>query len=135
MTTLLATVACVNAIFAQDAELWRTFCAVARVESHGDPRAYNRKENAVGIVQIRPVMLADANRIAGRQRWTLADRTNPAQSWEIFRLVCLHYQPNGTPEEWARVWNGGPSGCRKAGTRAYWLRVRAAMNSSSGQIR
>jgi hypothetical protein len=33
-----------------------------------------------------------------------------------------------TDEVYARIWNGGPNGWRKASTRQYWQRVRAEMN-------
>jgi len=107
--------------------LRRTFWAVAWVESRGDPRAFNRSEQAAGIVQIRPIMLADANRIIGWQRWTPADRFDVEQSWHMFRVVCRYYAPQGTPEQWARIWNGGPRGMKKANTIAYWLKVKGAL--------
>jgi hypothetical protein len=108
--------------------LRRTFLAVAAVESHGDPRAFNRDEDAAGIVQIRPIMLRDANRIMGRQRWSLSDRWNVEKSLEMFRLVVLHYHPQDGPEQWGRCWNGGPGWRRHPhATDEYWSRVQAAL--------
>ena len=105
----------------------RTWKAVTWVESRGDPRAINRAENAVGIAQIRPIMVEECNRIAGYPRWTCNDRLDPAKSLEMFQTYCLHYWPRGTPEQWARGWNGGPRGPQKKATLPYWAKVRAAL--------
>jgi hypothetical protein len=105
----------------QLAHLWRAICLV---ESGGDPHAVNRIENAVGIVQIRPCVVADCNRIVGKARWSLADRTDPIASYEMFRTYLRFYAPAGSVERWARIWNGGPSGDKKASTLGYWGKVQ-----------
>ena len=114
-----------------DESLLRTFKAVCWIESRGDPKAYNKAEDAAGIVQIRPIMVRDANRIIGYEKYTLADRWNPVKSWEIFRLVCRFYYPHGTPEQFARCWNGGPRGPKKPATLPYWLKVQRQMQEAS----
>ncbi|MFH1574264.1 MAG: transglycosylase SLT domain-containing protein [Acidobacteriota bacterium] len=107
--------------------LRQTFDAVCMAESAGDPRAYNPREDAAGIAQIRPIMVQDCNRIIGHAKYSLADRWNPAKSWEMFRLYSLYYAPRGTPEIWSRNWCGGPDGHRQGCTLAYWRKVQAAM--------
>lgn len=107
--------------------LRRTFWAVAWTESRGDPRAVKRDENAVGMIQIRPIMLADVNRVLGKPKYTLADRLDPEKCWQMWRIICLYYHPNGTPEQWARCWNGGPDWWKKPHTTdRYWSKVQAA---------
>lgn len=103
----------------REVQLVRTWKAICWKESKGDPHAVNAKEHAVGIAQIRPIYVRDANRILGRQEFTLDDRTDPAKSLAMFRVVVLHYAPKGGPREWARIHNGGGSGLRKQSTVAY----------------
>jgi hypothetical protein len=114
-----------------ETELRRTFNGVCWTESKGDPLAVNRLEDAVGIAQIRPIMVRDANRIIGYQKWTLADRLDPAKSYAIFKLVVRYYAPSGGPEQWARVWNGGGKGHKKPSTWVYWLKIEAAMKETN----
>jgi len=112
-------------------QLLRTWQAVCWVESGGDP--YVRPGDggrAVGIAQIHRIMVDDCNRIAGRRRWTYANRQDPVKSLEMFRTYCLHYWPQGGPEQWSRGWNGGPQGPHKAATLPYWRKVQAAMTRS-----
>jgi hypothetical protein len=117
----------------REISLRRTFWAVAWVESKGDPRAVNRREQAVGIVQIRPIMVRDVNRIVGRGKYNLSDRTDVERSYEMFRLYSRYYAPRGTPEIWARNWNGGPKGSQKQRTACYWLRVQEVLSQEISQ--
>ena len=119
--------------------LWKAICTV---ESGGDPDAYNRKERAAGIAQIRPVCLKDVNRIARLRgvddRFTCADRNDPETARRMWALYLDHYGQDyrrrtgraPTPEVYARIWNGGPTGWRKGSTRGYWQRVRALLKGT-----
>jgi hypothetical protein len=107
--------------------LLRTSNAICLVESAGDPLAVNATEHAVGIGQIRPIMVADVNRILGREKYTLADRWSVPKSFEVFKTYSLYYQPRGTPETWARNWCAGPDGYKQACSLPYWRKVQAAM--------
>lgn len=131
MSTIAILLALSSAIDAAQREilLRRTFWAVAWVESGGDPRAVNVRERAVGIVQIRPIMLRDANRIIGKRKWRLSDRWNVEQSWQMFRVVMRYYYPKGGPEQWCRCWNGGPDGPRESATLPYWHKVQSALKT------
>jgi len=111
----------------KEAKLLATWNAVCWVESKGDPKAHNKDENAVGIGQIRPIMVRECNRIKNRPAFTLADRWCPVKSYEMFRTHSLHYWPDGGPEQWARGWNGGPNGMKKSATKTYWNKVKAQM--------
>ena len=112
-----------------------TWAAVCRVESGYDLAAYNPREQAAGIAQIRPICLVDANRIVRLsggpgQTWTMADRYHAAKARAIFATYVTYYARNNQcPEAWARIWNGGPNGMAKASTLDYWRRVRAAMRN------
>lgn len=112
-------------------ELWS---AIAQVESGGDTNAVNESEQAVGIVQIRPIMVEDVNRILrleSRQgEFTLEDRTDPAKSREMFTIYSMYWcgqRADWTAEGVARRWNGGPSGHTKDSTVSYWAKVRSVL--------
>ena len=111
----------------KDREFLRLWWSVCWVESKCDPRALNAKEGSVGIAQIRMICLKDCNRIIGYEKYRSDDRLDVVKSFEMFRLYVRYYAPRGTPEQWARIWNGGPQGMKKASTKAYYLKVKAAM--------
>jgi len=109
----------------RELQLLRTWHAVCWVESNGDPRAVGDGGAALGIAQIHRIMVDDCNRIVRGQQWSYTDRLSPVKSFEMFQVYELHYFPHGSPEEWARAWNGGPTGPEKSCTLAYWQRVQA----------
>ena len=102
--------------------------AIIYVESRNNPSAWNKREDACGVLQIRPIMINDVNRILSKKNtpkvYTLNDRWNKTKSIEIFYIIQEYYSPNGTPERIARVWNGGPNGYKKPQTLAYWHKVK-----------
>lgn len=118
-------------------ELTSVRTAMEWVESSNNPNAVNKSEDAVGILQIRPVMVAEVNRIlAGRKdtrRYTLADRYSPVKSREMFGIYtdywCKH-RDIYTAEYVAKVWNGGPGGPNNPRTEVYWQKVRRKMDST-----
>ena len=84
---------------------------------------------AVGPLQIWAVRVDDCNRICELHhlpwRFTLADRHDLNESVRMFVVSSLHYWPDGTPEQWARHWNGSPTmGPSDPGTVAYWARCQ-----------
>ncbi len=106
--------------------------AIITVESGNDPQAYNEKEAAAGILQIRPICLEDVNQIyAGRFSFTLKDRFNPKKSRQICLLYLRHYAGPGSYERAARIWAGGPYACdpdQIRETDAYWLKIKRVLN-------
>jgi hypothetical protein len=97
--------------------------AIIYVESRGDTNAYNVKENAVGCLQIRPIMLREVNRLLGYNKYKLADRWNKVKSIEMFNVIKEH-TTNPTDEKLARNWNGGWNGYKKQSTLKYWQKVK-----------
>jgi hypothetical protein len=112
-------------------DLDRVWKAVCLVESENDPLAVNKLEGAAGIAQIRPCCLQDCNTIVGEPRWCLNDRFDPEESKAMFEVYTTYYCEKHdiptTPENRARIWNGGPHGFRKASTLDYWGRVQRRM--------
>jgi soluble lytic murein transglycosylase-like protein len=100
--------------------------AIIYVESRGDINAHNIKEDAVGCLQIRPIMLREVNRLLGYNKYKLADRWNKKKSIEMFNVIKEHTK-NPTNEKLARNWNGGWNGYKKQSTLKYWYKVKAQL--------
>lgn len=114
----------------------KLFRAVSIVESGGNPQAYNRKEDAAGIVQIRMVCLRDCNRIVGRERWASKDRFNLRHSRTMFGVYLRHWLRRrglSSYQAAARIWNGGPKGYQKKSTWPYWQRVQSQLVKETKQ--
>jgi len=102
--------------------------ALILVESSGRENAYNKKEDAVGCLQIRPIMVREVNRILRKQnieqRFTKKDRWDCGLSKEMFYIWRDYHHLNSSDEVIARCWNGGPRGYKKQSTEHYWYKVQ-----------
>lgn len=92
--------------------------ALMSVESGGRPDAIGDGGRSVGILQMRPVAVREANRIVGTRRWTYADRLDPFESEAMCRvtlerhwrrgvrdpvaLACRWRNPDGRAPAWYR---------------------------------
>ena len=94
---------------------------LGKIESNNNPNAFNKKENAIGIYQIRPLYFKDAQKFDPRLK--------KYNHWHCFNLwvsqvavisYLTHYCKTFTLEEMARIHNGGPNGYKKASTLKYW---------------
>lgn len=105
--------------------------AMILVESSGNDSAYCRSEEAVGCLQIRPIMLYECNRILklkkSTKRYILLDRWSRTKSIEIFHIVNKHNNKTNSYEAIARSWNGGPRWAQKSGTERYWSKVKCKL--------
>lgn len=112
-------------------EIDRLWTAVCLIESGGraDPplTEISRREQSVGIAQIRPICLRDCNRIVGYERWTLEDRRDPVKSREMFDTYMGHYGKGCSLFDLACIWNGGPKGPSKPAAQAYARKVLSVM--------
>lgn len=115
------------------------FNAIAQVESNGNPSKRNSAEDAVGIVQIRPIVIEDVNRInklEGRsERFNLNDRYSVAKSRRMFDVYLTYYGGRlhrlGKPVTYqtlAKTWNGGPDGYKKPAAETYWQKVKRELD-------
>ena len=100
--------------------------AIIHVESRGDSMAYNAKEDAVGVLQIRPIMMREVNRLLKENKYTLDDRWSKSKSIEMFNVIKDH-TTNPTNERLARNWNGGWNGYKKKSTLKYWNKVKTQL--------
>ena len=97
--------------------------AVMAVESNFDTMAYNAKENAAGVLQIRPIMVREVNRLLNEDKYTLKDRWSKVKSIEMFNVIRSHLK-GASDEEIARTWNGGYNGKNIPQTMQYWNKVK-----------
>jgi len=119
----------------EEVVVWDSFvAAVIQVESRGNDNAYCRKEDAVGCLQIRPIMVREVNRILKlndiQMRYTLNDRWSRVKSLEMFEIMAEEVEccDGLTRLEFyeivARKWNGGHRGDKKRSTKKYWKKVK-----------
>ena len=100
--------------------------AIIHVESRGDSMAYNAGEDAAGVLQIRPIMMREVNRLLKENKYTLDDRWSKSKSIEMFNVIKAH-TTNPTNERLARNWNGGWNGYKKKSTLKYWNKVKTQL--------
>ena len=112
--------------------------ALSDIESGGDYTAWNRREDAHGLYQIRPSYLADANALLGR-KMTIWQMHDPCDAAAAVRAYLSHYgdayaKRTGKPvtrEVLARIHNGGPFGAERYATVGYSMRFLAALGRNA----
>lgn len=77
---------------------------IAHVESRHNPNATNGKY--VGLLQISPIMVREANRICGYEKYTYEDRKDSLKSTMIFKDVMNFHNPSKSLEKAVTIWNG-----------------------------
>ncbi len=108
--------------------LLKAIIKAERPNSLEQAKAARLREDAVGVLQIRPVMVRACNEILGYQKYFLNDRNDSIRSVEMFYLFQNHFNPDFNPEIAAYLWNGG-EGFKKANNRTkralsiYWMKV------------
>jgi len=94
--------------------LWKAVC---QVESSGNPFAYNKEEDAVGISQIREIRIRDYNKLTGKN-YKLSEMFDPVKSKEVFMYYASKFSTHNI-ERIAKRWNGsGPL------TEIYWKKIK-----------
>ena len=96
-------------------DMERLFSAFVYVESRGRDNAVGDNGNAVGCIQMWPIMVDEVNRLA-KTAYTYSDRLNRSKCKEMFELL-MKYKKVKTLDQAIRVWNPGSSG--KAYRKAY----------------
>jgi len=115
----------------------RLVSALILVESRGNDSAIGDRHlvgnEAVGALQIRPIMVKEVNRILKIQkidkRFTLKDRFERDKSIEMFYIWKNYHHKNSDAETIARNWNGGPKGYKLNRTVKYWNKVEKQLNN------
>ena len=111
--------------------------ALIYVESRGIDSAIGDRhldEPSVGVLQIRPIMVREVNRICKRigshQRFTLKDRFDRDKSVHMFLIWKEFHHKDSDFEAIARSWNGGPKGPKSRRTLPYWEKVEKQLNNN-----
>jgi hypothetical protein len=113
--------------------------ALILVESRGDDSAIGDRHivggEAVGALQIRPIMVREVNRILKIQksgkRYTLKDRYDRQKTIEMFYVWKNFHHKDSDFETIARNWNGGPKGYKNSRTLKYWNKVQKELDDTT----
>ena len=103
--------------------------ALEQVESRGNANAVGDNGRAIGCLQIWQSVVTDANRIAGTN-YKHADAFDREKARTMARIYLNYYASkrrighDPSNQDYARIWNGGPSGHRKIATLGYWSKVK-----------
>lgn len=111
--------------------------ALIYVESKGNDSAIGDthlgSQYAVGVLQIRPIMVKEVNRIlklkGETHRFKLKDRYDREKSIQMFLIWKEFHHKDSDFEAIARSWNGGPNGPKKSKTYNYWKKVENQLAS------
>ena len=90
------------------------------IESQNDPKVYNSKENAIGLLQIRPIMIREINQLIKQDKYQHEDSWCPELSVEMFITYQEIVNPTWDQELAAKRWNGGRRGERNPNTEIYY---------------
>ena len=108
--------------------------ALIQVESRGKEDCIGDKHliiPSVGVLQIRPIMVREINRIlkllGKNQHYKNKDRYSRIKSIEMFNIWKDYHHKNDSDEVIARCWNGGPKGWKRKATLHYWEKVKKAL--------
>ena len=109
--------------------------ALIQVESRGKEDCIGDKHliiPSVGVLQIRPIMVREVNRIlkllGNNQRYKNKDRYSRIKSIEMFNIWKDYHHKNDSDEIIARCWNGGPKGYKRKATLHYWNKVQKELS-------
>ncbi len=111
---LMCVRACTSQVFGS-VDVIDVIVAIEKVESNNNPYAINIKENAIGSLQIREIMIADYNRITN-QDLPHNVAYNRAMAYIVAQEIFSHYMKgieNPTAKHLAFIWNGGGSAWKR----------------------
>jgi hypothetical protein len=92
-------------IFKKDREN-RIIKAIILAESGGRWDAYNAKEEALGVLQLRPVMVRHVSTLSDKE-YKLSDRLDSLKSVEMFKLLMSIRNPRYDIDTACNLWNAG----------------------------
>ncbi len=107
-------------------EIVRLLAAMAMIESESGARRFNPDELAYGLYHCRKAALKDVNSRYGTH-FTLRQLLTDDASSAFVVLAYGRMYGAETPEQYARIWNGGPKGMNKYVTLKYWEQCRNLM--------
>ena len=106
---------------------YQWFLAFCSVESSNNPKAYNKRGKAHGIVQIRKGAIQDINNKFGTS-YKIQDAYSIKKSWEIFQLYIKLYSKSISIKRTVQIWRYGPFSKKKFLHRGYYTNVIKNIN-------
>ncbi len=113
--------------------------ALINVESRGNTKCVgdtHLAEPSIGVLQIRPIMVREVNRIlkiqGSKKRYKRKDRYSRQKSIEMFVIWRDFHHVGDSDEVIAKCWNGGPKGPKKIKTQHYWNKVQKELKEIRG---
>lgn len=82
------------------------------MESGGNPNAYNPREDAVGILQLRKVYVDEVNSISDKH-FSYSDRWSVDKSVEMFIIINQYHNPDWDLELALHIHNAGAYNIKK----------------------
>lgn len=84
--------------------------ALAEIESESNPKAYNSKSGALGILQQKKIYVDEVNRICKikkiNKKFRYSDRTNIKKAREMFDIYQSHHNPSKNIDRAIRLHRG-----------------------------
>jgi len=130
---------CFCPFLAHSSQFSKFLDVLGQVESSNNPKAYNKKEKALGIYQIRPQYFKDAQDFNPKlKNYTHKDCFNPLISAWVVKSYMRRWEPKALKENdfetLARLHNGGcgfrnKTGQAKINLDKYWERFILVKNN------
>jgi hypothetical protein len=109
----------------------RLLDAIARIESHGDPKAVGDGGRALGAYQIHRVYWEEGTELLGVD-WPHRDAADSKKARRVVKAYLLHFGRGKGLIEMARIHNGGPRGDQRKATLPYARKILADGSLSAG---
>lgn len=97
--------------------------AIIQIESGGGPYKINFQEQAIGLLQIRKIMLKEINHIVGYDKYTVKDCLDSLKSIEMYWVAQSCHNPEYDLKRACLVWNG------KSRNNKYYEKVKKYINT------
>ena len=94
--------------------------AFAQQESQFNHTAVSPCGRWVGCLQLSEIMVREANRIVGFERFNYNDRYDRQGSYAIFKIVQQHHNPNLEIDRAIDVWNSGCGSDYRGSVKKYF---------------
>jgi hypothetical protein len=104
--------------------IFQVIAILAMIESSNQPNAIGDNGKAIGILQIHRSVVKDVNRIYGTNYKWPEDCKDKEKAKDICFKYLSYYGKDKTPEQLARIWNGGPNGHNSKATIPYLKKFR-----------
>jgi hypothetical protein len=111
--------------------------AIREVETGGEQDANNALGDggdSLGSYQIQFNFWLDAINYCPELRGVYEDVRKPRYAEKVICSYWSRYCPDGTREDKARIFNGGPRGNQKQYTKKYWGKVSAVLRRQANPV-